>query len=269
MTIALGLIAEDGIVIAADRQETEGDQKTDQGKIDSAWTLPDGALLVTGAGNGPYIDSVSRQLKQYFSGTEERDEDALTENFTAIHRAFYSETVLPFANYHPHERPDYELLLGCSTNRRCSLWYSQKLALNLAEGFRAVGIGASAAESFLKKFYVLRLPLKIAVSLAVFVIHQVKNSVEGCGFETDVLCIGNRVPRIPLRVSPHEIRKMEDAFKKFREVERDDLYQMIGGDLVPKNRNAKNWNQCRRELRRTFTKFYDSLGPPFNAEKTD
>ncbi len=48
MTIALGLIAKDGMVIAADKQETEGERKKDQRKIDLGFglvTRPINAIL--------------------------------------------------------------------------------------------------------------------------------------------------------------------------------------------------------------------------------
>jgi hypothetical protein len=256
MTIALGLIAADGIVVAADRQETEGDQKKDQRKIDTLWADGVGSLVVSGAGNGPYIDSMTSRLQYAFGSKvwDWIDREEMTEKFRADHAAFYSEAVLPFAAYQPYERPDYELLFGCSiVTKHHFLWYSHKLTLNRVEGFRAVGVGASTAESLLKKFYVARLPLKVAISLAAYVVYQVKNSVEGCGFETDVLFTQAHTP--PYRVSPYTLKEMEDAFARFRFIERDDLYKMIGGGVIPENRNAKEWSKFRRDIRATFDEF--------------
>ncbi|MFZ1008303.1 MAG: hypothetical protein WAN65_15790 [Candidatus Sulfotelmatobacter sp.] len=256
MTIALGLIAQDGVVIAADRQETEGDQKKDQRKIDTLWAGGIGSLVIAGAGNGPYIDSMTTRLQYAFGSKvwQWSDHEEMTEKFRASHAAFYSENVLPFAEYQPYERPDYELLFGCSiVAKHHFLWYSHKLTLNRVQGFRAVGVGASTAESLLKKFYVQRLPLKVAISLAAYVVYQVKNSVEGCGFATDILFTQPHTP--PCRVSEHTLKEMEDGFAKFRFIERDDLYKMIGGGVVPQNRNAKDWNKFRREIRVTFNDF--------------
>lgn len=268
MTIALGLIAEEGVVIAADRQETEGDQKKDQRKIDSLWAMTVGSLLISGAGNGPYIDSITRRLNLCFGAKKWKweDVDEMTEEFRTTHSAFYSEAVLPFAGYQPYERPDYELLFGCSTEDRHLLWYSHKLTLNRSEGFRAVGIGASTAESLLKKFYVQRLPLKVAISLAAFVVYQVKNSVEGCGFETDVMFTQVGTP--PCHVSAATVKDMENAFAKFRLVERDDLYKCIGGGIVPKNRDTKGWNKLRRDLKKTFDSFYEGFDAQRPHEST-
>lgn len=256
MTIAIGLIASDGVVIAADRQETEGDQKKEQRKIDTLWAGGIGSLVVSGAGNGPYIDSMTTRLQVAFASKiwAWSDNAEMTENFRATHAAFYTDTVLPFAGYQPYERPDYELLFGCSiVAKHHFLWYSHKLTLNRVQGYRAVGVGASTAESLLKKFYVARLPLKVAISLAAYVVYQVKNSVEGCGFATDVLFTQAHTP--PCRVSEQTLKEMEDAFAKFRLIERDDLFKMIGGGVVPENRNVKEWAKFRRDLRSTFDEF--------------
>jgi 20S proteasome alpha/beta subunit len=264
LTIAIGLIANDGIVIAADRQETEGEHKKAQRKIESLWALPVGALLVSGAGDGPYIDTMTERLRFCFGRTQAKDSSiGMTEEFRAVHTAFYSEAVLPFAQYQSYERPDYELLFGCSTDKNHLLWYSHKVTLNQVDaGFRAVGIGAGAAESLLSKFYVTNLPLKVAIVLAAYVVYEVKNSVEQCGFETDVLFTQANLP--PSRVSAQAIQEMEGAFMKFRLAERDDLYQCIGGGMVPRNRDAKSWNKLRRDLIKTFDAFYkgfDSIRP--------
>jgi hypothetical protein len=259
MTIALGLIADTGIVVAADQQETEGEQKKDEHKVASSWVINGGAFLVSGAGNGPYIDSVSKQLESCFVAMVnppdvEPEEHEIRERFAEIHRAFYSESVLPFAGYQPYERPDYELLFGCSMKKQRFLGVSHKLILNRVDGYRAVGVGAGTAESLLKKFYAYRLPLKVAISLAAFVVYQVKNSVEGCGFGTDLHFTRDDIPH---HVAPQEIRKMEDAFAKFRLIERDNLYQLIGGGVVPANRDTKGWSKFRRDLKKPFDAFYE------------
>lgn len=264
MTIALGLIAREGIVIAADRQETEGEHKKAQSKIESLWALPVGALLVSGAGNGPYIDTMTERLRYSFGTTQSKEyPKGMTDEFRTVHSAFYTEAVLPFAQYQPYERPDYELLFGCSTVNSHLLWYSHKLTLNQVQaGYRAVGIGANAAESLLSKFYVMNLPLKVAIALAAYVIYEVKNSVEGCGFETDVMFTQKDKP--PARIMHPMIKRMEDAFLKFRLIERDELYQCIGGGIVPYARKAKDWSKLRRDLRQIFDIFYhDFDAPPF------
>src|ERR1051326_7385632 len=68
MTIALGILASDGIVVASDTQETYSDlRKVRQTKILAVVNEPNAGLLVTGAGSGPQIDALSQILCDRFS----------------------------------------------------------------------------------------------------------------------------------------------------------------------------------------------------------
>src|SRR5437899_3200980 len=80
MTIALGILASDGIVVAADRLESYGGQfKLDQSKILPVSTVyPDdvnpeliGACLISGAGDAGHIDALTEQLAKDFCNHEE------------------------------------------------------------------------------------------------------------------------------------------------------------------------------------------------------
>ena len=82
MTIALGLIARDGVVIAADRQSTEGEHKKAQRKIESLWALQVGALLVSGAGTASYIETMTERLRFCFGTTQSKDSSkGMTDEF--------------------------------------------------------------------------------------------------------------------------------------------------------------------------------------------
>jgi 20S proteasome alpha/beta subunit len=109
VTIALGIIARDGIVIAADREEGDGYLKTDRGKILQVFRgrNPVGWIAISGAGNGPALDEVARLLGDTFCEEEESTAGQAKDALTKVHRSYYEKTVLPFA---PTERPDYELV---------------------------------------------------------------------------------------------------------------------------------------------------------------
>jgi hypothetical protein len=115
MTIALGMLASDGVVIAADREEGDGYLKTDIGKISHVFRglNPIGSIAVAGAGEGPAIDEISTLLSDIFCTDKERNGGEIKEELTNAHRTYYKETVLPFAIQHQSERPDYALVIGC------------------------------------------------------------------------------------------------------------------------------------------------------------
>ena len=60
MTIALGILASDGVVVATDTQETvQGYWKRHEGKIQAAQTAQ-GAVVVAGAGRAAYADALGQ-----------------------------------------------------------------------------------------------------------------------------------------------------------------------------------------------------------------
>jgi len=63
----------------------------------------------------------------------------------------------------------------------------------------------------------------------------------------------------PCRVSTEAVLEMEEAFARYRLVERDELYKCIGGGFVPRNRDAKGWNKLRHDLRKPFDSFYEGF----------
>ncbi|HEV3139507.1 MAG TPA: hypothetical protein VGY57_03270, partial [Vicinamibacterales bacterium] len=79
MTIALGILADDGVVIAADTQETIGYSKLNQGKIAAfGHRRPDGNwrhCLFSGAGPAVYIDACRDQFMKAFA-SERANADA-------------------------------------------------------------------------------------------------------------------------------------------------------------------------------------------------
>ncbi len=63
VTIALGLLAGNGIVLAADSEETIGIDKVGTLKTKVAFPLDgESAFAITGAGNGWYIDAIAQDL---------------------------------------------------------------------------------------------------------------------------------------------------------------------------------------------------------------
>ena len=78
MTIAIGILAKDGIVLASDTQETSGYIKTEGSKILVGVGLPGSdrepwGLAITGAGSAAYLDSFSQEtFGAFWSGTKSR-----------------------------------------------------------------------------------------------------------------------------------------------------------------------------------------------------
>jgi hypothetical protein len=229
VTIALGILAAGGTVIAADRQQTEGTAKSNRGKVSAAWKAGRGCIVLSGAGDGPPLDAIADEFREWFraDGTPLNDTDIDAE-IRRRHEEFYHRYVLPFSAYADYESPDYELLVAASLiNSSHGLWTSSKLVVNNEELFAAVGVGATAANALLNKFYVPTMPIEIAISLAAYVVYQVKQTVDGVGFETDMYAIINHAP---FAIGGEEISEMETHFRSYEKAARSNLYYCLGGD---------------------------------------
>jgi hypothetical protein len=127
VTIALGILAHDSVVIAADTQMTYPDYlKTGQGKI--AWlrkTAPSGqlgGLAITGAGSGAYLQHLQREFISRFSNNADLPTvDDLRQDLKTRMHEFYRDHVVPFSQYGAAERPDVWLIMGYRDRDKATL----------------------------------------------------------------------------------------------------------------------------------------------------
>ena len=193
MTIALGILAKNGLVIAADSHESRGIYKVDQGKISAVLTATTGAAeahfrccAISGSGDGHHIDAVTRQVMECFSNGEAKSAKEVESDCAETIRDFYLKHVAPFGSYPEHERPDFRLLLAAQLpgNR---LLVTDKTVLKDASPYVAIGAGEIVAMPLLQRFYQLPLPdVRSAILLAAYVMYHVKETIEGCGKSTDI-----------------------------------------------------------------------------------
>jgi hypothetical protein len=231
LSIALGIVAKGGVVIAADRQETAGYQKYECEKIVWAERLgpgPPGCLLVTGAGDAAYVDSVSETLRMWFGQSGEVDLWKIGSTLDTLHQKFFTDRVIPISN-DPRLTPDYKLIVVCRCSAQAMMWKTSQLSFNRELTYAAVGIGDTAALTLLRKLWA-HLPLEEAITLAAFTIYEVKASTEGCGLGTDIVAVeSDRLNASVIRIGDDEVRQMEDAFRAYRRLERQSFHDWMKG----------------------------------------
>jgi hypothetical protein len=275
MTIALGILAHGGAVIAADREQSNGTLKSDQAKIRGQWVAGRGALAVSGAGNGPYLDSLTAELIEWFKNDKAQlDPEEFGIKLGEKNYAFYEKSVLPFAPY--EEGVDYELLtcfeaeptaaefafaskIGGLPGQGCELWTSHKLSVLKEEHFAAVGCGATTAKALLARFWVPLIPLPVAINLAAYVVYHVKRTIKDVGLDTDVMVFNGAFPK-PL--GRNEIAEMEAHFEEYGRIERENLYYCLGGDLKEHEELFRKPGDHKR-IQKSLRKFFEDL----NAER--
>jgi ATP-dependent protease HslVU (ClpYQ) peptidase subunit len=147
VTIALGILADDGVVVAADTQVGVADYlKTGQNKIDFARRLEADqqleALAITGAGPVTYLSHLKQEFRNLIQpGTPPLSAEGLRQYAAKRIEEFYEKHVLPFSAY-GIERPDVWLFLAYCDRDSVGLWDTDKNLLTPCRNYTAVGSGA-------------------------------------------------------------------------------------------------------------------------------
>jgi 20S proteasome alpha/beta subunit len=256
MTIALGILGQQCLVIGADTEENYGAQKYQQGKIVSSWRggdNPHGSICISGAGSAPHIEAASDEIvKQFrsFSATMEEFESWLA-NFVY---EFYSRHVMPFVGrVSVDEVPEFELVIGARHEHTTRLWTTHKTTLNKNSPYVVIGISRGASQALLARLFRPLPSLNVAAILAAYVIRQAKLSSISVGLDTEIRFIymeGHSV------VPEEKIKAWEEIFAKYESVQREMFSYLSGyreldiklpGAVVTKKRELKD---VLRDLRK-------------------
>lgn len=222
MTIAIGLLAGDGLVIAADQQETSWPVKAVGDKVLSV-VASRGAIAVTGAGSAGHLDAMAQEVCGAFLKSEVgKEEQAIRDSFSD----FYSKHIVPL---YPFEQRfptcDIEAIVGVDTLEGRFILANEQTALRQCGSFVAVGSGAPHAGVVLSRTFVPDLPLQRAALLAAYAIYIVKETVEGCGKNTDVYMLQNGKS---YQFGRWDQETLDQQFRRYAEAESVVLHHVLG-----------------------------------------
>jgi 20S proteasome alpha/beta subunit len=228
MTICIGMRAEDGIVIAADAEESDHYYKRAQQKIFPFQQMhvganpqaPTFAYAFTGAGNSGYLDAffhyaMSRLPKQ--TQTIADVERSLGEEILKFH----CDHLFPLA--HANDPPQIEVLIGAYVNFQTAMFVSHGSTVRTGGFNMAVGAGSHFALGLMGNLNRGQ-DLACMELIAAYVVALTKESIEGCGKYTEIVSIhspkieGQQPSRLvppdsPLTFVPSsKIRKWEESF---------------------------------------------------------
>lgn len=248
MTIALGILAGNAVVIAADTEVGVSDyMKTRQGKVSlTAQYNSSGeqtaALSVSGSGNVQYLTHVRQEI----AGTMHPNEDAAPVHEFYSRASdyllkFHLDHIVPFASYGAG-RPEVSLLVAYWKNG-VKLWRSQNDLLTESTSYAAVGVGEMYATDILSQMYPSMWPLapRTAVLLAAYVVHRVKDCIDGCGKGTEIAYVNPKRSKLFTQV---QLKPLDDLFDVYRGIEAGALHCALGGE------RALTGKAYLRELRR-------------------
>lgn len=260
MTIALGVICDSGIVVAADTEESiPGVMKRDQEKIQVLLTRhgasggpfggeqdvtirlradraaavdpPDTDIAITGAGTAGYIDALVPRLTKVFTDNPwVTDEEELRSRIEVVVRRFFKENIIPFAAYPPGERPEVEMLLAYERAGVRRILISDKTAVRSVRQGEVVAIGSGAffVKMLLRAFDLGRgLDARTAQLLAAYAVFRAKEFIDGCGKYTTMAVLPHAAA-----LSQNQIVRLETLFRQHTKVESRTLGQIL---RYPKN----------------------------------
>jgi 20S proteasome alpha/beta subunit len=256
MTIAMGVLSQSGIVIAADTEET-GNFKRHQPKILPVNVEnPDTsalAMAITGSGDAGYLDCISDELKDCFC--QHRLKDFITiENSIKKHlQIFYKKHVFPFAAFPFDDRPSMSLIIGIQKDGESQLFVTDRNTMRPSLAYEAVGVGAELAQTLLQRLYPKFPTTDVVEALATYVAFQVKEMIPGCGKSTTIIRMENNRA---VYGSAKRTRAMEEIFRSYLQVERAGMGYIFGSpepDFI--KHVANSFKGMQKELADSFAKF--------------
>ncbi len=272
MSIAIALLASDGIIIASDSQITIGDSKIDAGKWralftsdpyqepDGQWRVRDrGSCIVAGAGQPDgYVYSAAESIISTFAENKTRIGDELKTAFERTLSDFHAMHVVPYLPLAAHERPGVDLLIAYGRNNTTGAWFNDYSVLTHVSFFRAVGIAKAQATTMLETLY--RVPLldtAASALLASLVVYRIKSSNIYCGNSTDIMCIlGDGF----LWVERKQNEQWESLWKQYgRTIEAANFRGLLGAPLEDETNKAKDlrneFEKVTGQFRKRIKKF--------------
>lgn len=194
MTICIGMVARDGIVIAADAEENDSYIKRSQQKImtwntaSSGGTHTPAGCVMTGAGDAGFIDAFIYDLTKSVGQVKNIPE--FEAHLKERLEAFYSKHVLPFSTINSDY--DFQIIAGVYFGYSTSLFVTYKSTARQGLPYTAIGVGGSFALSMMDNLVDFT-SVSRSELLAASIIANTKGSVSGCGKYTDVVTIHNAV----------------------------------------------------------------------------
>ncbi len=243
MTIAVGLLTNEGIVVAADTEESSDYWKIEQSKIWFGFSrrMSERRVSCTVCGAG-YPAGMTRSLMQHIVDAvvdapmdDLKDDVKLRAVIEARATEFHAKHVVPVA--HVANPPVLQTLVATQTDGAFRIWTTDAGSAAQEQGFAAIGMGNAHASSFLVRHY--RGPRYTShhdgILLAAAAVHQAKEFVTRCGKYTEVALVRRGEPA---RVKPSTVKRMDDLFSQMLyDVEPDVWRQALGAE--PNTRDAR------------------------------
>jgi 20S proteasome alpha/beta subunit len=253
MTIIFGILQSDGIIFAADTEETGAFLKFSTPKLYSHSRANGEQLVIGGAGSPFSVETIQQRLGKSFVA----DSASFEEIAGTIIKQLYEEQVPVDANR------DFWLIIGASFRTRENefthrLWIGENGCLRDAGNVAVVGAGAEIARILLKR-YAIKSRLPIAELAAVHVLRLAKEQAHFCGKEDMIwrLC-GPDV----LQMTATQMQKAEDLSRRY-----DDLHRDMFSAFFANDASLRYINSNFAAIRGDYAKLLEDVTTHYTSEK--
>ncbi|HVP90004.1 MAG TPA: hypothetical protein VMS75_02185 [Terriglobales bacterium] len=227
MTIVVGIICKNGVVMASDSQAESFRgvkvKRVDYHKIVTFPATEDLYIAVSGAGVGTFISKATDKLKEKYESTKIATCDELANTSEGIMVSLSKRYVVdkmealglpPSQDIKNELELNFILLVGCTNKSGEELGLYTVHPDGIAERgekFSTIGSGSAYAEYLLTKMYKDGLSTEQGKQLAVFVIEEVKRIDPGCGGPTQVVVLDKDGIH---KLTPEEVKAISENLYK-------------------------------------------------------
>ena len=190
MTIAAGVMCPDGIVLAADSQETVGESlKVYKPKlIELPLISSDLKVVVVGSGIGPFIDVLMERISEQL--------DLVNPYLASARQAIQAAINQVCDNIWPHystqaDKPHARLIIGVRAVDGLVMLDAFVPMVKTADRYAFIGWGGDLATYKAKQLALAGMPTVVVAPLTAYILEVVKENVEFCGGDTHLAVISS------------------------------------------------------------------------------
>jgi 20S proteasome alpha/beta subunit len=202
MTIAASITTENGVILCAESQITEGQAKFHESKFSSAFWGAEIGFASVGAGYWDYVKMAYEDLRTALL-TRSASED-VSQTIRSTVTSIYANQIAAHPGAGTYEKPSISLLTAVMLkgDPHPLVIKSSETAVHTASAFDVIGTGQDLAKYIASKLFRNNLSDDQGAALAAYILEEAKQNVDGCGGTSQVIWIGKtgfkRVPTAKL-----------------------------------------------------------------------
>jgi hypothetical protein len=214
MTIAAGFPCSDGLVLCADTQETiYSYAKVNTEKMRQLET-PSYNVVFTGAGDSGLLEMSAQLMKQALLRENPKGDREIERVLRDSWLEIFNRHLAPYSQFPADEHPNPDLLIGVQYPTAAEFYRAYGTAFWQVHEPQCVGSGVVLGKSLIAQLFTNSMTIGQGWLVALYVLHQAKTWVDGCGGNTDILLLSCRNKGIT-RIPTTEVKELEERFDSF------------------------------------------------------